>query len=144
MPSRPELRAPPEFFYNEEEAPQIHNFLLYHRNSGGAHRESIGASCFVYRRNVALESEVDGDLLLADGSVSQQLLKCLRPWKMKSCRGSSLLHFRYLYWTVRVDKEAGIYLSPLMVLQGKLYWNLYIDGLLVSSDENLFGAWEFC
>lgn len=35
---------------------------------------------------------------------------------------------------------AGIDLSSLVVLEGKVCWDLYIDGLVVSSDGNLLDA----
>lgn len=35
---------------------------------------------------------------------------------------------------------AGIDLSSLLVVEGKICWDLYIDGLVVSSDGNLLDA----
>lgn len=35
---------------------------------------------------------------------------------------------------------AGIDLSSLVVVEGKICWDLYIDGLVVSSDGNLLDA----
>jgi len=35
---------------------------------------------------------------------------------------------------------AGIDLSSLIVVEGKICWDLYIDGLVVSSDGNLLDA----
>lgn len=35
---------------------------------------------------------------------------------------------------------AGIDLSSLVVVEGKVCWDLYIDGLVVSSDGNLLDA----
>ena len=35
---------------------------------------------------------------------------------------------------------AGIDLSSLVILEGKVCWDLYIDGLVVSSDGNLLDA----
>lgn len=35
---------------------------------------------------------------------------------------------------------AGIDLSSLVVIEGKICWDLYIDGLVVSSDGNLLDA----
>ncbi|XP_024923008.1 uncharacterized protein LOC107433900 isoform X1 [Ziziphus jujuba] len=38
------------------------------------------------------------------------------------------------------EKSAGISLSSLVVVEGKICWDLYIDGLVVSSDGNLLDA----
>lgn len=35
---------------------------------------------------------------------------------------------------------AGIDLSSLVIVEGKVCWDLYIDGLVVSSDGNLLDA----
>jgi len=35
---------------------------------------------------------------------------------------------------------AGIDLSSLIIVEGKICWDLYIDGLVVSSDGNLLDA----
>ena len=39
-----------------------------------------------------------------------------------------------------VASGAGIDLSSLIVVEGKLCWDLYIEGLVVSSDGNLLDA----
>lgn len=35
---------------------------------------------------------------------------------------------------------AGINLSSLVIVEGKVCWDLYIDGLVISSDGNLLDA----
>lgn len=39
-----------------------------------------------------------------------------------------------------LSSGAGISLSSLVVVEGKICWDLYIDGLVVSSDGNLLDA----
>lgn len=47
-------------------------------------------------------------------------------------------HYRF-YTEVLVDLfvGAGIDLSSLVVVEGKMCWDLYVDGLVVSSDGNI-------
>lgn len=46
----------------------------------------------------------------------------------------------YLLGSWVFSSGAGIDLSSLIVVEGKICWDLYIDGLVVSSDGNLLDA----
>jgi len=46
----------------------------------------------------------------------------------------------YLLSSRFFSSGAGIDLSSLIVVEGKICWDLYIDGLVVSSDGNLLDA----
>ena len=41
---------------------------------------------------------------------------------------------------MNIYSGAGIDLSSLSIVEGKICWDLYIDGLVVSSDGNLLDA----
>ena len=45
-----------------------------------------------------------------------------------------------IHITWNFHSGAGIDLSSLVILEGKVCWDLYIDGLVVSSDGNLLDA----
>ena len=47
-----------------------------------------------------------------------------------------MLNFYFYFFS----PGAGIELSSLLVVEGKICWALYIDGLVVSSDGNLLDA----
>lgn len=50
-----------------------------------------------------------------------------------------LMGFWYT-WNASIVSGAGIDPSSLVVAEGKVCWDLYIDGLIVSSDGNLLDA----
>lgn len=57
----------------------------------------------------------------------------------------SVIWIHTLYYKLLLQKSysasgAGIDLSSLIIVEGKICWDLYIDGLVVSSDGNLLDA----
>ncbi|XXG47845.1 hypothetical protein AAC387_Pa02g2417 [Persea americana] len=148
MPSRPELRAPPEFFYNEEEARKyttssriieiqgklteralellalpddgVPRFLLDIGCGSGLSGETlsekehhwIGLDISKSMLDVALEREVDGDLLLAD--MGQGL--ALRPGVIDGAISISAIQ-----WLCNADKSSNEPRLRLKAFFGSLY-----------------------
>ncbi|KAL3537589.1 hypothetical protein ACH5RR_000955 [Cinchona calisaya] len=59
----------------------------------------------------------------------------------KSCPQNSLWLFSTVSWVLKVVQAgAGIDLSSFSIVGEKICWDLYIEGLIVSSDGNLLDA----
>lgn len=52
----------------------------------------------------------------------------------------ALLHRLLIMQVVDIVTGAGIDLTSLIVAEGKICWDLYIDGLVISSDGNLLDS----